>query len=661
MDSLATHNTPLPEEPGASDPLDDILRQIVGGYFVLTDGQGSVSKWSEPAELLFGRPSAEVLGQSFFATLIASPVPPAAESWRRFLEAGDAPEAAGRVEVSGLQADGQTFPLEAVFVPVKLDEGFDFSLFLEDLGFELPMNLMLQRMRAQHPVVVRAMRQALEPEPQPWEGWRTAGTLVVFRPIQPTPWVEAELARREAARAEADAVVEDRLTNIDPGVQGNSVAELDDAAAVVARLLSAMERIDELERVALGLPGQLEEARQSAERRAEAAEREAQAMRAEVQRALAAGGNGGSSLDERELLARLERLERARLDAEQTVHDRGLALDTAETARAELAARLDRLERQRAESSAAADARLATAVAEAQRRAEEAVAEAGRRADESRALVESRLAEIERGRSGGSDVRQAELIAQLERVRAEHEEAAQAARTELADTLERLERDRTREAEGARAELAAALERVEHVQREADALREQLTAVTLERHEAGDDRRRLDELARDADASRGRIDSLREELAPLRDGAADVDALRAEISALRDGSTDLDAVRGEIETLRQRLTTVQPGPPRPRSTPCAPSWERCASSWPGPGRCRRPARAGRAAADDRRRTVELRGPREPRAELTAVRGEIAAAEALKHDVATSARPSRRRCPARRCRRAARRRRARRHA
>ena len=33
---------------------------------MLTDGQGSVSKWSEPAELLFGRPAAEVLGQSFF-------------------------------------------------------------------------------------------------------------------------------------------------------------------------------------------------------------------------------------------------------------------------------------------------------------------------------------------------------------------------------------------------------------------------------------------------------------------------------------------------------------------------------------------------------------------------------------------------------------------
>src|SRR5918999_928230 len=308
MDSPTTHNTPAvpptaagldpsadalinsAADPEALDPLDAILKQIVGGYFVLTDGQGSVSKWSEPAELLFGRPAAEVLGQSFFSTLIKAPVPAAAETWRRFLEAGEAPSAAGRVEVTGIQTDGDDFPMEAVFVPVKLDEGFDFSLFLEDLGFELPMNLMLQRMRAQHPVVVRAMRQALEPEPQPWEGWRTAGTLVVFRQLKATPWVEAELARREAARAEADAEVEDRLTNIDPGIQGTSVADLDDAAAVVARLLSAMERIDELERVALSLPGQLEEARQSAERPAEAAEREAQALRDEMQRALASGG-----------------------------------------------------------------------------------------------------------------------------------------------------------------------------------------------------------------------------------------------------------------------------------------------------------------------------------------------------------------------------------
>src|SRR5215213_43366 len=67
------------------DPLDEILRQIVGGYFVLTDGQGSVSKWSEPAELLFGQPAQDVLGQSFFDTLTDGDLSPQAEAWRSFL------------------------------------------------------------------------------------------------------------------------------------------------------------------------------------------------------------------------------------------------------------------------------------------------------------------------------------------------------------------------------------------------------------------------------------------------------------------------------------------------------------------------------------------------------------------------------------------------
>src|SRR6476661_8871468 len=85
---------------GPVDPLDALLRQIVAGYFVLTDGQGSVSKWSEPAELDFGEP----------------------------------PRVPGTVSLTGRRSDGADFPMETVFIPVKLDEGFDFSLFLEDLS-----------------------------------------------------------------------------------------------------------------------------------------------------------------------------------------------------------------------------------------------------------------------------------------------------------------------------------------------------------------------------------------------------------------------------------------------------------------------------------------------------------------------------------------------
>src|SRR5687768_15062307 len=142
--------TPPPAPPAeplvSDDPLDALLKQIVGGWFILTDGQGAVSKWAEPAELLFGKEAPEALGHSFFDGLLAGPLSEDAEQWRRFLAAGDPPHARALVEVNARHAPTDTiFPLEAVFVPVKLDEGFDFSLFLEDLSFELPLNLMLLR------------------------------------------------------------------------------------------------------------------------------------------------------------------------------------------------------------------------------------------------------------------------------------------------------------------------------------------------------------------------------------------------------------------------------------------------------------------------------------------------------------------------------------
>src|SRR5215208_2732197 len=297
-------NTPAPAapEPGevetSLDPLDGLLKQIIGGWFILTDGQGAVSKWSEPAELLFGKEAPDALGHSFFEGLLSGPLSEDAEQWRRFLTAGDPPHARARVEVTGKHApSGESFPVEAVFVPVKLDEGFDFSLFLEDLSFELPMNLMLLRMRQQHPVVVRALRAALDEQPQSWDGWRTAGTMVAFRPLAATPWVAEELARREEERARQDAEREEQLTNPDPGISGESIGDLDDAAAVVARLPSALERIDELERIAGRLPAEVEEVKRQAQHsrdRAESAERAAQDARLELER-LGATGSGSAA------------------------------------------------------------------------------------------------------------------------------------------------------------------------------------------------------------------------------------------------------------------------------------------------------------------------------------------------------------------------------
>src|SRR5215212_9357355 len=299
------------ESTGHDDPLDSLLTQIINGFFVLTDGQGAVSKWSEPAELLFGLEAAEVLGKGLFDTLVDH-APPEAEAWRRFLESGEAPRTRALQTVSAIYAgDKRTFPLEMVFIPVKLDEGFDFSLFLEDLSFELPRNLMLMRMRQQHPVVVRALRGALEAEPQPWDGWRTAGTLVAFRPLDATPWVDDELAAREARRAAADQESEEMM-DPDPGISGDSIADLDDAAAVVARLLSALERIEDLEKTAADLPAALEEARRQAQisrDRAEAAERRVNEAREQLERVRDEMPPAEDPAERRELLERISRLE----------------------------------------------------------------------------------------------------------------------------------------------------------------------------------------------------------------------------------------------------------------------------------------------------------------------------------------------------------------
>ncbi len=185
---------------GVEAALDALLHRLVEGAFVLTDGHGAVSKWSEPAELLFGRPAPDVLGRSFFDTLIAAPLAPAGEGWRRFLAAGDAPGAAARVDLHAQHANGHPFVVELVFVPVRLEEGFDFSLFLDDLGFELEPAERLARLRGRHPVVIGALRAALAEEPQAWDpAWRVAGTLVAFRPLGETPWAAA--AEAEDLRA----------------------------------------------------------------------------------------------------------------------------------------------------------------------------------------------------------------------------------------------------------------------------------------------------------------------------------------------------------------------------------------------------------------------------------------------------------------------------
>lgn len=55
--------------PSASEAVAELLRQLVDARYVLTDRDGGVTRWSRPAEELFGWPAARMLGRSLVKTL----------------------------------------------------------------------------------------------------------------------------------------------------------------------------------------------------------------------------------------------------------------------------------------------------------------------------------------------------------------------------------------------------------------------------------------------------------------------------------------------------------------------------------------------------------------------------------------------------------------
>ncbi|MEA2293123.1 MAG: phosphoserine phosphatase RsbU/P [Solirubrobacteraceae bacterium] len=532
MDIAAPHvpaSSPVP--PGAAsgedDALDQLLRQIISGLFVLTDGQGALSKWSDPAELLFGLPAEEALGEPFFGRLVEpAGLSPEADTWRKFVETGELPGARGRLELDANRPGGGQFRMESVFVPVKLDEGFDFSLFLEDLSFELPIEMMLMRMRQQHPVVITALRQALADERQPWEGWRTAGTLIAFRPLVPTPWMEDAMARREADAAAAEEELQSRIQMYEaPDVQGTDVYDLEDARAVIDRLKWATERIEDLEERSRIMEGAAAQAA-DAQLRAQAAERAALDAKAELaERPVGAAGEA----ERLELLARVERVERA---AEQAA---GLAAEQGRIAEIERS-RAAELEAQRTELLARLDA-LEHDAAGATRDAHAAV-------DAARAELAERMAALEQAHG------------------AAEEAAAQAARDALLERIEAVEagveeasaRD---DAAPLRDELRATLARLEQLSEETARLRAHVDApgdVTL----SDEDRRRLEDAHREAEEARAAIETLRAQAEELRSAHAEArdeaGRLQARLNELADGDGqarhDVDALRREHDEIR---------------------------------------------------------------------------------------------------------------
>ena len=109
--------------PSASEAVEELLRQLVDARFVLTDRDGAVTRWSRPAEELFGWPGARMLGRPLVETL----------------ELGiELPDTGGRVNAIARRQDGQELELALTFVPVRMSQSLEFNGFLEALEIAAP-------------------------------------------------------------------------------------------------------------------------------------------------------------------------------------------------------------------------------------------------------------------------------------------------------------------------------------------------------------------------------------------------------------------------------------------------------------------------------------------------------------------------------------------
>ena len=213
-----------------AEAVEELLRQLVDARFVLTDRDGAVTRWSRPAEELFGWPAARMLGRPLVETLAV---------------AGDLPEHGGVVETVARRKDGTELELTLTFVPVGMSQSLEFNGFLEALEIAAPRGNALRQLQRSHKTVVDWVNGAMRGAAYLEDEDLAAGTIVAFRPLIEPP----------------EPVSTEDQEELDAGQAATAAAAGQIADAVEA----ALGRSEELERALEGTTAELEEARVEAE------------------------------------------------------------------------------------------------------------------------------------------------------------------------------------------------------------------------------------------------------------------------------------------------------------------------------------------------------------------------------------------------------------
>ncbi len=118
--------------PGALPPA---IAEATADAVVSIDGAGRVVAWNPAAERIFGRRSADVLGQDMAELIIP---PELRERHRRglarFLETEDGPVLGRRIQILAMRADGSLFPVELMISAIRMpDGGHRFTALVQSL------------------------------------------------------------------------------------------------------------------------------------------------------------------------------------------------------------------------------------------------------------------------------------------------------------------------------------------------------------------------------------------------------------------------------------------------------------------------------------------------------------------------------------------------
>src|SRR5436190_13438970 len=159
-------------QASTAEVVEELLRQLVDARFVLTDREGAVTRWSRPAEQLFGWPATRMLGRPLPETLKLP---------------HELPETGGQVETTARRKDGLEVEVALTLVPVSMSQSLEFNGFLEALEIAAPRGNLMAQLRESHHTVVEWIHAAIEGRAELEQDGLSAGTIVAFRPVGAAP------------------------------------------------------------------------------------------------------------------------------------------------------------------------------------------------------------------------------------------------------------------------------------------------------------------------------------------------------------------------------------------------------------------------------------------------------------------------------------------